>query len=98
MKVELTPMTKALLLEETPEMSASQFNAFLFLIVPYIVEEIIENRNLEDEEVISIFYKSKLYSELSDEKTKLWHYSPKLLYRMFQDELLTGTYDYPEEA
>ena len=24
--------------------------------------------------------------------------SPLLLYTMYQDELLTGTYDYPEEA
>ena len=47
---------------------------------------------------ISRFYQSKLYQELSDEKSKLWHYSPMTLYTMYQDELLTGSYDYPEEA
>lgn len=36
--------------------------------------------------------------ELSDEESKLWHYSPMTLYTMYQDELLTGAYDYPEEA
>lgn len=33
-----------------------------------------------------------------DEQSKLWHYSPLTLYTMYQDELLTGSYDYPEEA
>ena len=38
------------------------------------------------------------YKELADENSKLWHYSPLTLYTMLQDELLTGNYDYPEEA
>ena len=54
--------------------------------------------NVDDEKAISRFYQSKLYQELSDEKSKLWHYSPMTLYTMYQDELLTGSYDYPEEA
>ena len=41
---------------------------------------------------------SELYKELADEESKLWHYSPLTLYTMYQDELLTGSYDYPEEA
>ena len=44
------------------------------------------------------FYQSELYKELADEESKLWHYSPLTLYTMYQDELLTGSYDYPEEA
>ena len=35
---------------------------------------------------------------IADEESKLWHYSPLTLYTMYQDELLTGSYDYPEEA
>ena len=54
-----------------------------------------ENKYID---AISKFYNSKLYCELSDEKSKLWHYSPLLLYTMYQDELLTGSYVYPEEA
>lgn len=79
-------------------MNENQFSAMLAVIVPQIIEEIIKNSNIDDEKVVSRFYKSKLYLELSNEKSKLWHYSPLTLYTMYQDELLTGTYDYPEEA
>ena len=56
------------------------------------------NSNIDEKSAISCFYRSKLYKELSDEQSKLWHYSPLTLYTMYQDELLTGSYDYPEEA
>lgn len=79
-------------------MNANQFSAMLAVIVPQIVEQITKNSNIDDDEAIFKFYQSKLYRELSDEKTKLWHYSPLTLYTMYQDELLTGSYDYPEEA
>ena len=79
-------------------MNENQFNAMLAIIVPHIIELIIKNSNLDTDKAISLFYKSKLYQELSDEKSKLWHYSPMTLYTMYQDELLTGSYDYPEEA
>ena len=79
-------------------MSEDQFSAMLAIIVPPIIEEIAKNSNVDVEQIIPKFYQSKLYQELSDEKSKLWHYSPKTLYTMYQDELLTGSYDYPEEA
>ena len=79
-------------------MNEDQFSAMLAIIVPPIIEQIIKNSNVDDEKVISRFYQSKLYQELADETSKLWHYSPPTLYTMYQDELLTGSYDYPEEA
>lgn len=79
-------------------MNENQFNAMLAIIVPHIIELIIKNSNLDTDKAISLFYKSKLYQELSDEKSKRWHYSPMTLYTMYQDELLTGSYDYPEET
>ncbi|MBP1565204.1 MAG: hypothetical protein IJP18_07130 [Oscillospiraceae bacterium] len=79
-------------------MNKNQFNSLLTLIVPQIIDKITENSNITEINAINQFYHSRLYSELSDEETKLWHYSPLLLYTMYQDELLTGTYDYPEEA
>ena len=79
-------------------MNENQFNAMLAIIVPHIIELIIKNSNLDTDKAISLFYKSKLYQELSDEKSKLWHYSPMTLYTMYRDELLTGSYDYPEET
>jgi hypothetical protein len=79
-------------------MNEDQFSAMLAIIVPPIIEQIKTNSNMSDDKLVSCFYKSKLYKELSDENTKLWHYGPMTLYTMFQDELLTGSYDYPEEA
>ena len=79
-------------------MNEDQFSVMLTLIVPPIVDLIIKNSNIDESRAVSIFYKSKLYKELSDENSKLWHYSPLTLYSMYQDELLTGSYDYPEEA
>lgn len=79
-------------------MNEDQFSAMLGILVPPIIEQIIKNSNVDDEVAVSHFYQSRLYKELSDESTKLWHYSPMTLYTMYQDELLTGTFDYPEEA
>ena len=79
-------------------MNEDQFSAMLAIIVPPIIDLITKNRNVSDDIAISRFYQSRLYQELSDESSKLWHYSPLTLYTMYQDELLTGSYDYPEEA
>ena len=69
-------------------MNANQFSAMLAVIVPQIVEQITKNSNIDDDQAIFKFYQSNLYRELSDEKTKLWHYSPLTLYTMYQDCLL----------
>ena len=79
-------------------MNENQFSAMLALIVPPIIEQITKNSNVDENRIIHLFYKSKLYKELSDEKSKLWHYGAVTLYTMYQDELLTGSYSYPEEA
>ena len=63
-------------------MNENQFNSLLTLIVPQIIDKITENSNISDIDAIYRFYNSRLYSELSDEKTKLWHYSPLLRYTM----------------
>lgn len=79
-------------------MSKDQYSALLAIIVPQIIECILQNSNLNEKTAVSAFYKSKLYSELANEDLKLWHYSPRTLYAMYQDELMTGSYEYPEEA
>lgn len=79
-------------------MNEDQFSAMLAIIVPPVIEQIIKNSNVDEGKAISRFYKSKLYQDLSNETSKLWHYGPMTLYTMYQDELLTGSYDYPEEA
>ena len=77
-------------------MSDNQYSTLLAIIVPQIMEYIVQNSNVDDKEAVSAFYRSKLYSELTNEDLKLWHYSPRTLYAMYQDELLTGSYNYPE--
>ena len=79
-------------------MSNNQFSALLALITPEITALITKNSNITETQAISLFYRSKLYKELANESSKLWDYSPLTLYTMLQDELLTGSYDYPEEA
>ena len=79
-------------------MNENQFSALLAIIVPEITSLITKNSNITETQAISLFYRSNLYRELADENSKLWHYSPLTLYTMLQDELLTGNYDYPEEA
>ena len=79
-------------------MSNNQFSALLALLTPEITALITKNSNITETQAISHFYRSKLYKELANESSKLWHYSPLTLYTMLQDELLTGSYDYPEEA
>ena len=79
-------------------MSNNQFSALLAVITPEITSLITKNSNVTEKQAISLFYRSKLYRELANENSKLWHYSPLTLYTMLQDELLTGNYDYPEEA
>ncbi len=79
-------------------MNENQFSAMLALIVPPIIKEIAKNSNIGEDKIISRFYRSRLYKELSLESSKLWHYSSMTLYTMYQDELLTGDYAYPEET
>ena len=79
-------------------MNEDQFSSLLALITPPVIDLIVRNSNLDAYSALVLFYKSRLYEELSDESSKLWHYGPMTLYTMYQDEVLTGQYDYPEEA
>ena len=80
-------------------MNEDQFSAMLAIIVPPIIEQITKNSNVDDEKAISRFLSVQALSgNFRMKNQKLWHYSPMTLYTMYQDELLTGSYDYPEEA
>ena len=73
-------------------MSNNQFSALLAVITPEITALITKNSNITETQAISLFYRSKLYKELANESSKLWHSSPLTLYTMLQDELLSGGY------
>ncbi|HRP68200.1 MAG TPA: hypothetical protein PLY93_01560 [Turneriella sp.] len=40
-------------------------------------------------------YNSRLFQDLADEPTKIWHFSDYLLLDLFKQEKLTGKIDYP---
>ena len=44
------------------------------------------------------FYSSELYTKLSDEKLKIWHYSSETLFALYCEEQDIGKIIFPEEA
>ncbi len=79
-------------------MSEQKFSALLSLIVPAVVGMVAERFGLSEIEATRRFYCSQVYAKLSDEKTKLWHYSAPTLFAMYEDEAAGREVEYPEEA
>lgn len=79
-------------------MEKQRFSSMLFLLVPQIIQLIIENSKTGEEKATEMLYTSELYANLEDEETKLWHLSANALYEMFKEEQKTGSITYPEEA
>ena len=79
-------------------MNKSRLSTALILLVPKILELIINEYNVADGKAAEMFYSSELYKALEDEETKLWHLSAHALFEMYQEELETGSITYPEEA
>ena len=76
-----------------------KFNAILSIaIIPEVISLISKNENIDEIQAINEFYDSKVYSLLSDEETKMWHYSPLTIYHMWKEEKTTGEIILPEEA
>lgn len=79
-------------------MKDKKFKAIMIILMPMIIQEIVENEDIDEVMAIKQFYSSELYSLLEDEETKLWHYSPKTLYQMYKEEQETGKIKFPEEV
>lgn len=79
-------------------MDKQRFSSMLFLLVPQIIQLMIEDSNIDEEKATELLYTSELYAKLENEKTKLWHLSANALYEMFKEEQETGAITYPEEA
>jgi hypothetical protein len=77
-------------------MNENIFIAILPLKVKPLFEKIAERFSIEDEDAMGLLYKSKLYSLLEREETKLWYYSVDLLFDMFMEEKATGKISFPE--
>lgn len=67
-------------------------------IVPQVVDMIAQKYGLDEVAATNAFYHSETYRLLSDEETKLWHFSPLTLYTVWQEEKETGKIVLPEEG
>ena len=75
-----------------------KFNSVLSIaLIPQTVALIVEKEGLDDRTALNEFYQSKVYDLLSEEETKMWHYSPMTVYMMWKHEKETGEVVFPEE-
>ena len=79
-------------------MERKKFEAILILLVPQIVQKIVEEWGWDEITASRAFYSSQVYAALEDEQTKLWHLSPLTILHMFEEERRTGSFEFPEEA
>ena len=79
-------------------MTPEKFSAILSVLNPSVVQLIMNNRRLTNVEATKLFYNSALYAMLENEASKLWHLSPLTLHELLEEELTTGSIQYPEEA
>jgi hypothetical protein len=79
-------------------MTKIEFKATLQMLIPMVIQTIIEKNKITSISAIISFYTSGLYEKLEIESTKLWHLSPLALYELLEIELKTGKLVFPEEA
>ena len=79
-------------------MCDKRHSARVTVIVPMVIGEIVRAYGIDAKTATERFYASRVYEELSDEERKLWHYSPKVLFSLYDEEVRTGAITYPEEA
>ena len=75
-----------------------EFKATLEMLIPLIIREIMKSRKISEREAFELLYSSFLYSKLEIEPTKLWHLSQLTLANLLNEEIETGTINFPEEA
>ena len=74
-----------------------KFNSILSIaIIPQTVALIAEKEKIDEMKAMDEFYQSDVYAKLSEEETKMWHYSPLTIYTMWKHEKETGEILYPE--
>jgi hypothetical protein len=79
-------------------MTKIEFKATLQMLIPMIIQTIIEKNKITSIAAVKSLYTSALYEKLEIESTKLWHLSPLALYELLEMELKTGKLIFPEEA
>ncbi len=79
-------------------MEQKKFEAMLVLLVPQVVQLIMEKGSCDEITASKEFYNSEVYALLEQEDTKIWHFSALTLFRMFDEEKRTGMITFPEET
>jgi hypothetical protein len=79
-------------------MNNEKFTAILELIIPQVMQLIMDNKKMTNKEAADLLYNSDLYEMLEKEESKLWHLSVQTLYELLDEEISTGKITYPEEA
>ena len=77
-------------------MEQKKFEVMLVLIVPKIIDLIVQNDALDEVTASKEFYESRVYSLLEEEETKLWQLSPLTLFNMYDEEKRTDNITFPE--
>jgi hypothetical protein len=79
-------------------MEAERFSMMLSLLASQTVKEIASRYSIPELEAVRLFYKSKVYKMLENEKTKFWHFGYMSLCMMYDEEKETGNFAMPEET
>ena len=77
-------------------MDNKKFEANLNLVIPQLVQIIVEKYGYCEVDETRAIYESNLYETLEQEDTKLWQLSPLTLFKMFDEDKKTGKITYPE--
>lgn len=67
-------------------------------IVPQVIEMLVKEFGLSELEATDAFYNSQTYKFLSNEETKMWHFSPLTIFNILKEEKETGKVIFPEEG
>lgn len=79
-------------------MNNDKLVALLELIVPQVIQLVMDNRSLSNKDAAELLYNSEVYAVLENEESKLWHLSAPTIYSLLVEEMTTGNISYPEEA
>ena len=67
-------------------MSNNEFEDLLYTITANVVDLIMKRTGWNEDVALDRFVRSKIYSLLEREETKVWHYSATMIAQLFEDE------------
>lgn len=67
-------------------MSNNEFEDLLYTITANVVDLIMKKTGWNEDIALDRFVRSKIYSLLEREETKVWHYSATMIAQLFEDE------------